>query len=192
MPSAPISASPRTAAPESRIAANPLRVLLEPHHPRAEAQHTGRQGVGKGIEQIGAVDLVERLAIALRRRRAEGEIGNRFSGLEGLHVKRPAAHRNRIDCRLQPDCAEHLGAVAGNLHPGAAFAQCRCLFEQRDPESGLQAAKASQMGDACDLVIVVGGDGTPPVDRPRASSTATWATRVPLPYQPSAGRPRSS
>ena len=28
------------------------------------------------------------------------------------------------------------------------------------PESGLQAAKASQMGDACDLVIVVGGDGT--------------------------------
>ena len=28
------------------------------------------------------------------------------------------------------------------------------------PESGLQAAKASQMGDACDLVIVVGGDGS--------------------------------
>ena len=39
---------------------------------------------------------------------------------------------------------------------------------------------------------VVGGDGTPSVDRPRASSSAACAARVPLPYQPSAVTPRSS
>ena len=41
-------------------------------------------------------------------------------------------------------------------------------------------------------VVVVGGVGTPAVERPRPLSAARCAVRVPCPYQPSAGIPRRS
>ena len=95
-------------------------------HP--EPHRLGGQGVGENLDQVGAVDVVQRRAPALRAFLAQRRHVQQLAVADITHVERLRDHRLGRHGLLQTELAQHHRTVAGDLDAGADLGKLRGLF----------------------------------------------------------------
>ena len=120
---------------------------------RAELLCFRRHRVEQELDQVGAMDVVHRRAVAPRRFVAERRLVEHLAGAQiaiviGLRLDADGAHR-----RFEPEFAQHDRGIGGDLDAGADLVQHRRLLEhQRVDTLMAQRNRSSQSANtaACD------------------------------------------
>ena len=108
-----------------------ILVLRDRHAARAEPLCFARNGIEQHLDQIGAVNVVHRSAVARSRLVAERRLiqhpaGAQIAIIIGLRLDADRAHRG-----LQPQFPQHDRRIGGNLDAGADLGQHLGLLQHQ-------------------------------------------------------------
>ena len=96
-------------------------------HP--ETHRLGGQGVGENLDQVGAVNVVQRRPPAAGAFFAQRGHPQQLAVADITHIERTGDHRLRRHRLLQAQLTQHHRAVGGDLDAGADLGELRGLFD---------------------------------------------------------------